>query len=91
MPGCAVRLTCPWLSRPRHIVSIARRPLDGVAGRQSFAGLIKDQAGEEAWLFRIRSGGAIDPIVVEDRPEPGPTGPRQQLADAPPGMHSPCV
>ena len=38
-----------------------------MARRQSFAGLVKDQAGEEAWLFRIRSGGAIDPIFGEDR------------------------
>ena len=38
-----------------------------MAGRQSFAGLIKDQAGQEAWLFRIHSGGAIDPIFGEDR------------------------
>jgi hypothetical protein len=38
-----------------------------VARRQSFAGLVKDQAGEEAWLFRIRSGGAIDPVFGEDR------------------------
>ena len=70
MPECAVRLTCPWLSddkRPRHIVSIARSLLHGVARRQSFAGLVKDQAGEEACLFRSRSGGAIDPIFGEDR------------------------
>ena len=28
---------------------------------------VKDQACEEAWLFRIRSDGAIDPIFGEDR------------------------
>ncbi len=37
-----------------------------MARRQSFAVLVKDQAGEEAWLFRIRSGGAIDPIFGEN-------------------------
>ena len=38
-----------------------------MARRQSFAGLVKNQAGEEAWLFRIRSGCAIDPIFGKDR------------------------
>ena len=38
-----------------------------MAWRQSFAELVKDQAGEEACLFRIRSGGAVNPIFGKDR------------------------
>ena len=38
-----------------------------MARRQSFAGLVKGEAGEKAWLFRIRSGGSIDSIFGEDR------------------------
>jgi hypothetical protein len=38
-----------------------------VARRQSFAGLVKGEAGKKACLFRIRSGGSIDSIFGEDR------------------------
>ncbi len=38
-----------------------------MARRQSLAVLVKSEAGEEAWLFCIRSGGAIHPIFGEDR------------------------
>ena len=38
-----------------------------MARRQSLAGLVKDQAGEEAWLLCVRSGRPIDPVLGEDR------------------------
>ena len=59
-------LGSPDDQRPRYVVPIARPLLDGMTRRKSFAGLVKNQSGEETWLFRIRSGGPIDPIPGKD-------------------------
>ena len=46
-------LGCPKDKRPRDVISIARSLLDGVARRQPFAGLVKGEPSEEAWLFCV--------------------------------------
>src|SRR5690348_8476259 len=58
--------SCPNDKRSRDIVPIAGSLLDGMAGRQPFAGLVKSEAGEEAWLFCIGPDLPIDAILGKD-------------------------
>ena len=81
----------PGDKRPRDVVPIARALLHGMGGRQSFAAVVEDQAGEEAGILRVCSRSPIDPVLGEDGLDLVPKGLVDDWPYALRDRHCPCA